>query len=113
MGAKIIVISALILGLFSGVALSDNHIRDPFATLANAPDKPETQSLIDIDRPVTTRDLELRAVLWGSHPLANISGMIVAEGDRVHDYTVQQLSRKTAVLRQADKTILLVLEEDS
>lgn len=99
--------------LFTGSAFAQDPVRDPFATLSNQPDLPETAALTEAPFDGRADSLKLKAILWSATPLANISGMIVAPGDRVHDYTVLQLSRKTAVLRRADESILLVLEEDS
>ena len=96
----------------SGV-FAQQPTRDPFATLSNQPDVPEAAALTEAPYDGRAESLKLKAILWSSKPLANISGMIVAPGDRVHDYTVSQISRKTAVLRRAEESILLVLEEDS
>lgn len=104
-------VAASMLFSFNLQTHAGESIRDPFATLSNAPAAPKTLALIDTSKTNRAKGLALRAILWGQQPLANISGMIVAEGDRVHDYTVIQLSRKTAVLRQDNDTILLVLEE--
>ena len=104
---------AIALAFIAGSAFAQQPVRDPFATLSNQPDLPETAALTETAYNGRANSLKLKAILWSSTPLANISGMIVAPGDRVHDYTVQQLSRKTAVLRRAEESILLVLEEDN
>ena len=104
---------AIALAIMASSASAQEPIRDPFATLSNQPDLPETAALSEAPYNGKADSLKLKAILWSDRPLANISGMIVAPGDRVHDYTVLQLSRKTAVLRRAEESILLVLEEDS
>lgn len=111
MGVKFNCTLALI--ILSGSAFAQQPIRDPFATLSDQPDMPKTAALTQQPFGSRADSLTLKAILWSDQPLANISGMIVAPGDRVHDYTVVQLSHKTAVLRRADESILLVLEEDN
>lgn len=111
MGARLT--AAIVLAILTNSLAAQSPIRDPFATLSNQPKLPDTAALTKKAFNGRADSLVLRAILWSDRPLANISGMIVAPGDRVHDYTVVQLSRKTAVLRRAEESILLVLEEDS
>jgi|GEM_PF-6836259 len=109
MVARILTLCGLL--LLSMACNAADYIRDPFIKLSEAPNQPATQPLTV--KPLSQQKLVLKAILWGKKPLANISGMIVAPGDRVLDFTVQQISRKTALLRKANDSITLVLEEDS
>ncbi len=104
-------LSASVIVFMLSAASADEAVRDPFATLSDAPTPPEAAPLLQ--SPSHDFELKLKAILWSDRPLANIGGMIVAPGDRVHDYTVKRLSRQSALLHSADKTILLVLEKDS
>jgi len=97
----------------SSSAVAQLPVRDPFATLSEQPNLPAAAALNVNQAATQGPSLELKAILWGDNPLANISGMIVAPGDKVYNYTVQQLSRKTAVLRSESSSITLVLDEDS
>lgn len=101
----------------SAVALAADPIRDPFATQSEHPNRPTVSPLRSPqsvrESTDTAPQLELRAVLWGDKPLANISGMIVAPGDRVHDFVVTELTRGSAVLRYGSQIITLVLAEDN
>ncbi len=108
--AQLLLVAALLLG--AQAAAASDAVRDPFATLSNAPKPPETAPMIRTPERLYS-SFELKAILWGEQPLANISGMIVAPGDRVHDYVVETLSRQSVLLRRADDTIFLVLEKDS
>lgn len=112
MGAKRLALCTALL-LTSAGCFAQDYIRDPFIKLSEAPNKPVASPLSRSAEILDTGQLQLRAILWSDQPLANISGMIVAPGDRVHEYTVQQLTRKSATLRKADDSILLVLDEDS
>lgn len=110
MDAKLLL--ALFVLTFSSGIFATNTVRDPFTTLSNAPAPPQVQPLIRAPSKALYQSPQLKGILWGDRPLANINGMIVASGDKVYDYTVDQIGRTTAVLRRADKTILLVLKED-
>ena len=114
MAGKTLIALALLATHVAGAA--DTSVRDPFATLANAPQQPEFAALKASAGETNTPSqapFELRAVLWGENPLANISGMIVAAGDRVNSYTVDRIDQRSVFLRRGNDRVSLTLPKDN
>lgn len=105
--------AALLIALSGHSVNATEILRDPFLKLSEMPEPPKIKALtLQQTDKVDTNQLKLKAILWGEQPLANISGMIVAPGDKIYGYLLKSITRTHATLSGDGQPVVLTLEKD-